>query len=89
MNRATPFAMTDTKLYVPVETLSTPDNARLLQQLISGFQRTVNWSKYWSNVSTQAKDQYLDYLIGPSFQWLNRFFILSFENNAVRTGYTE
>ena len=36
----------DTKLYVPVITLSTRDNLRLLQQLKSGFKRTINWNKY-------------------------------------------
>ena len=36
--------ITDTKLYVPVVTLSTQDNAKLLQQLKSGFKRTVNWN---------------------------------------------
>ena len=39
------FAITETKLYVPVVTLSTQDNAKLLQQLKSGFQRTINWNK--------------------------------------------
>ena len=38
--------ITDTKLYVPVVTLSTQDNAKLLQQLKSGFKRTINWNKY-------------------------------------------
>ena len=40
------FTITDTKLYVPVVTLSTQDNAKLLQQLKSGFKRIINWSKY-------------------------------------------
>ena len=39
------FAITDTKLYVPVVTLSTQDNAKLLQQLKSGFKRIINWNK--------------------------------------------
>ena len=42
------FEITDTKLYVPVVTLSTQDNAKLLQQLKSGFKRVVNWNKYLS-----------------------------------------
>ena len=42
------FVITDTKLYVPVVTLSTQDNAKLLQQLKSGFKRVVNWNKYLS-----------------------------------------
>ena len=40
------FIITDTKLSVPVVTLSTQDNAKLLQQLKSSFQRTINWNKY-------------------------------------------
>ena len=40
------FAITDTKLYFPVVTLSTQNNAKLLQQLKSGFRRTINWNKY-------------------------------------------
>ena len=47
-NRKTTFAITDTKLYVPVVTLSTQDNTKLLQQLKSGFRRTTNWNKYQS-----------------------------------------
>ena len=39
------FAITNTKLYVPVVILSTQDNAKLLQQLKSGFKRVVNWNK--------------------------------------------
>ena len=45
------FAITDTKLYVPVVTLSTQNNAKLLQQLISGFERVINWNKYLSKIS--------------------------------------
>ena len=36
------FAITDTKLYVPVVTLLTQDNTKLLQQLKSDFKRTIN-----------------------------------------------
>ena len=52
------FAITDTKLYVPVVTLSTQDNAKLLQQLKSGFKRTINWKKYQSNPKTCTKQIY-------------------------------
>ena len=45
-NQATTFAITDTKFYVLVVTLSTQDNRKLLQQLKSGFKRTINWNKY-------------------------------------------
>ena len=42
----TKFKITDTKLDVPVVTLSTQDNAERLEQLKCGFKRTINWSKY-------------------------------------------
>ena len=40
------FAITDTKLYVPVVTISTQDSSKLLQQLKWGFKRVINWNKY-------------------------------------------
>ena len=45
-NQGTTFAITETKLYVPLVTLSTQGNSKLLQQLKSSFKRTINWSKY-------------------------------------------
>ena len=47
------FKMTDSKLYVPVVTLSTQDNVKLLKQLESGFKRTINWNKYQSKITMQ------------------------------------
>ena len=40
------FAITEAKLYVPVVTLSTKDNEKLLQQLKSGFEKAITWNKY-------------------------------------------
>ena len=62
----TSFLIIDSKPCVPVTTLLTQDNAKLLEQLKSGFKRTINSNNYQSKVSTQ--NQYLDYLIDPSFQ---------------------
>ena len=52
-NRAATFAITDTELYVPVVTLSIDDNSKLLEQLKSGFKRTINWNKYEIKTTTQ------------------------------------
>ena len=82
------YGITETKLYVPVVTLSTQDNAKLLQQLKSGFKRTINWNKYESSVKTFAKNRYLNYLINPSFQRVNRVFVLSFENEDQRKSHS-
>ena len=83
------FATADTKLYVPVVTLSTQDNAKLLEQLKSGFNRRINWKKYQPKVSVQAPNPYLDFLIDPSLQGANRLFALSFENKNDRTAHTK
>ena len=64
---ATAFVITDTKLYVPDVTLSTQDNAKLLKQLKSGFERTIKWNRYQTKVSVQAPNPYLDFLIDLSF----------------------
>ena len=81
------FAITETKIYVPVVTLSTEDNAKLLQQLKSNFKRKINWNKYESSVKTFAQNMYLNYLINPSFQGVNRLFVLSFENENDRVSH--
>ena len=73
-------AITETKLYVPVVTLSTQDSAKLLQQLKSGFKRIINWNKYESDIKTYAQNRCLKHLINPSFQGVNRLFVLSFGN---------
>ena len=82
------FAITETKLYVLVVTLSIQDNAKLLQQLKSGFKRIINWNKYESNLKTFAQNGYLNYLINRSFQRVNTLFVLSFENEDTRTSHS-
>ena len=49
-NRETTFQITSTKLYVPVNTLSTKDNVNLTKQLIEGFKRSVYWNEYKSKI---------------------------------------
>ena len=61
------FAITETKFYVTVVTLSTQDNVKLFQHLKSGFKRRITWNKYESSIKTFAQNRYLNYLIIPSF----------------------
>ena len=84
----TKFKITEIKLYVPVVTLSTQDNAKLLQQLKFGFKRTIKWNKNGLNIKTFAQKRYLNHLINPSFQGVNRLFVLSFENKNDRTSHS-
>ena len=47
------FEITDTRLYVPVVTLSKENNIKLLKQLKSVFKRTIKWNKYRSQMTIQ------------------------------------
>ena len=49
------FKITDAKLYVPVVTLSKNDDDNFLEQLKSGFKRTIKWNKYRSEITNQTK----------------------------------
>ena len=51
------FRITDTKLYVPVVTLWTKDDYNFLEQLKSGFKRTIKWNKYRSEMTNQTKNK--------------------------------
>ena len=79
-NAATIFSITVTKLYILVVTLSTEDNAKLLEQLKSAFKRTISWNKYQTKVSTAKVNWYLDILSYPSFVGLNKLFVLTFKD---------
>ena len=81
------FEITDCKLYVPVVTLSAENDNKLLQQLKSGFRRSIKWNKYMSQMSNQNKNNNLNYLIDTTFSNVNRLFVLSFENEDGRTSY--
>ena len=88
-NKAATFAITDTKLYVPAVTLSTQENTKFLQQLKSGFKRVINWNKYLSKPELLAQNPNLSHLVEPSFQGVNRLFVLTFENDNDRTSDEE
>ena len=81
------FEITDCKLYVPVVTLSAENDNKLLEQLKSGFRRSIKWNKYMSQMSNQNKNNNLNYLIDTTFSNVNRLFVLSFENEDDRTSY--
>ena len=84
-NQNSTFDTTETKLYVPVATLSTQDNAKLLPQLKSSFKRIINWDKYLSKLELIAQHPNLNHLLESRFQGVNRLFVLAFEKDAQRT----
>ena len=83
------FLKWQTKLYVPVVTLSTKDDNNFLEQLKSEFKRTIKWNKYRSEMNNQTKTNHLNHLIGPAFTKVNRLFVLLFENEEDRTSFSK
>ena len=91
------FKIKDTKLYVPVVTLSAENDNKLLEQLKTGFKRTVKWNKFRSEISNQTRNNNLNYLIYPTFTNINRLFVLLFKNEhgnddkdeSVRTSFSK
>ena len=83
------FTIIDTKLYVPVVTLSAENDNKLLEQLKTGFKRTIKWNKYRSETSNQTRNNNLNYLTDPTFTNVNRLFVLTFENETDRTSFSK
>ena len=78
------FTITETTLHVPVVTLTTQDNTKLLPQLKSGFKGTISWNTYLAKPELLAKNANLNNLIELSFQGVNRLVVLVFEDDAQR-----
>ena len=83
-NQNPTFTITETNLYVPVVTLSTQDNSKLLLQLKSGFKRTISWNKYLAKSELLGQNVNLNHLIELGFQGVYRLFVLAFENDIQR-----
>ena len=85
----TTFKTKDTKLYVPIVTLSTEDDNKLLEQLKTEFRRTTKWNKYRSETDKQTNNNNLNNLIDPTFSKVNRLFVLSFKNEKYKTLFSK
>ena len=74
------FIINDTKLYVPVVTLSKEDNKYFIEQQKQGFQRSIYWNEYKTKELTENADanvfKYIN--LDPSFQGVNRLFVLAY-----------
>ena len=75
------FKITDCYFIVPVVTLPKENDIKLLEQLKTGFKKTIKWNKYRSQMTIQPKNNNLNYLIDPTFTNVNRLFVLSFPRN--------
>ena len=82
------FTINDTKLYIPVVTLSKEDNKDFIEQQDKGFQRSIYWNEY----KTKGQDEVANanafkYIsLDPSFQGVTRLFVMAYDNvNANRS----
>ena len=74
---------------VAVVTLSAENDNKLLDQLKTGFKRTIKWNKYRSGMSNQTKNNNLNHLIDPTFTNVNILSVLTFENEDDRTSFSK
>ena len=73
------LAITDTKLYVPVVTLKTEGNAKLLKLLSEVFKRSVYWNKNKITLKDYAANKNIRERLDISFQGVSRLFVLTYE----------
>ena len=74
------FIINDTKMYVPIVTLSKEDNKDFKKN--KGFQRSIYWNEYKTKVVTENADannfKYIS--LDPSFQSVNRLFVMAYNS---------
>ena len=81
---ASTFTVTDAKLYIPIVTLSTEDNAKLSKLLSEGFKRPFYWNVYKVIAETYDANASIRESIDSSCQGINRLFDLAYEGGANR-----
>ena len=81
----TTFKITNTKLYVPIVTLSSKENVKLVKLLEEGFKKPVYWNEYQTKIETRNLDNnnLTRFPLDASFQGVRRLFVLAFNNTTV------
>ena len=74
------FIINDTKMYVPVVTLSKENNKDFIEQQNKGFQRSIYWNEYKTKeINENADANVFKYInLDPSFQGVNRLFVMAY-----------
>ena len=74
------FIINDTKMYVPVVTLSKEDNKDFIEQQNKGFRRSIYWNEYKTKeINENADGNVFKYInLDPSFQSVNRLFVTAY-----------
>ena len=80
------FIINDTKLYVPIVTLSKEDNKDFMEQQNKGFQRSIYWNEYKTKelvIEDADANNFKYILLDPSFQGVNRLFVMAYNKLAA------
>ena len=79
------FKLTNTKLYVPIVTLSSKDNVKLVKLLEKGFKKLVYWNQYQTKIATKNLDNnnLTRFPLAASFHGVRRLFVLAFNDTTV------
>ena len=83
------FCVTDCKLYVSVVTLQTKYQNQLYKDLKTGISIDFTWIKYRSQMINQTATNNLNFLIDPTFNNVNRLFVLAFPNEEERRSFSK
>ena len=76
---AATFKITDTKLYVPVVTLKTEDNAKLSKLLNEGFKRSIYWNNYTICLKNYPQNGNIRERLDVSLQGVSKLFVLAYQ----------
>ena len=81
----TTFKITNTKLYIPIVTLSSKGHVKLVKLLEKGFKRPVYWNEYQTKIESRNLDNnnLTRFPLDASFQGVRRLFVLAFNNTTV------
>ena len=81
----TTFKITNTKLYVPIVTLSSNENVKLVTLLDEGFKKPVYWTEYQTKIESRnpENNNLTRFLLDASFQGDRRLFVFAFNSTAV------
>ena len=83
------FSVIDCKLYVPVVTLQIEYQNQLYKDLKTGISIDFKWNKYRSQVINQTVTSNLNFLTDPTFNNINRLFVLAFPNEEDRRSFSK
>ena len=72
------FIINDTKLYVPVVTLSKEDNKDFIEQQNKGFQISIYWNEYKTKEKTENANAVKYISLDPPFQGVNKLFVMTY-----------